>query len=54
MHKTHNARSFCAIIIFIDTHYTKGQLHTLIVYSMPHRTLLQYLRTRFTTLSLQF
>jgi hypothetical protein len=38
MHETHDACSFCAVIIFVGTHYTKGQLHTLIVHSMPHST----------------
>jgi len=45
MHETHNACSFCAVIIFVDTHYTEGQLDTFIVHTMPHSRLPQYLRT---------
>jgi hypothetical protein len=49
MHETQNARSFSAVIIFVDTHYTEEQTHGLIIHIMPHSTLPQYLRTHFTT-----
>jgi hypothetical protein len=30
--------SYCAVILFVDTHYTEGHSYTLIVHSMPHST----------------
>jgi hypothetical protein len=45
----HNTHSFCAVILFIDTHYTEGHSHTLIVHIVAHSIFPQYLRTRFTT-----
>jgi hypothetical protein len=37
------------IILFVDTHYTEGHSHTLIVHIVTHSTFPQYLRTHFTT-----